>query len=251
MRTADDLALVRRLVAEDLNDCEVARRTGIPRETIRDWRRAGFRVPSRRRLRDPAEHVHEFRQLPPSYAYLLGLYLGDGNITQHPRGVFRLRVTLDERYPLIVGGCQGSMAEVMPASRASIQFRRDGACVEVYSFSKHWPCFLPQHGPGPKHGRRIALTDWQREICDRHPEPLLRGLIHSDGCRSINRIKGRGKVYAYPRYEFTNHSADIRRIFTDYLDALGIAWRPMTWRTISVARRDAVAKLDTFIGPKA
>jgi hypothetical protein len=34
-----------------------------------------------------------------------------------------------------------------------------------------------------------------------------------DGCRSINRIKGSGKVYEYPRYEFTNYSADIRHIF--------------------------------------
>ncbi len=139
----------------------------------------------------------------------------------------------------------------MPTSRASIQFRRDGACVEVYSFSKHWPCLFPQHGPGRKHARLIALTDWQRALCDRSPELLLRGLIHSDGCRSLNRVTGAGKTYAYPRYTFTNHSADIRRIFCDYLDALDIAWRPMGWRNISIARRDAVAKLDAFIGPKA
>jgi hypothetical protein len=181
----------------------------------------------------------------------LGLYLGDGNITRHPRDVFRLRITLDRRYPMIIGDCQAALSEVMPTSRASIQFRRDGACVEVYSFSKHWPCFLPQHGPGRKHTRLIALTDWQRDLCDRSPELLLRGLVHSDGCRSLNRVKGAGKTYAYPRYTFTNHSADIRRIFCDYLDALDIAWRPMTWRNISIARRDAVAKLDAFIGPKA
>jgi hypothetical protein len=77
-----------------------------------------------------------------------------------------------------------------------------------------------------------------------------RGLIRSDGCRAINRIKGAGKRYAYPRYTFTNHSADIRQIFCHYLDALDIAWRPMTWKHIPIARRDAVAKLDAFVGPK-
>ena len=142
------------------------------------------------------------------------------------------------------------MAIVLPASRAAVQFRRDGQCVEVNSYSKHWPCFLPQHGRGAKHKRFISLTDWQRKICDRHPELLLRGLIHSDGCRVINRVRVGGKRYAYPRYEFSNRSADIRHLFCDYCDALGIAWRQMKPTDISVARREAVAKLDAFVGPK-
>jgi len=250
MRSLAEFEAVEELVGSGLNDCEVCRRTGIPRTTIRDWRRADF---FRSRLRDASVpgHRHDFDALPRAYAYLLGLYLGDGNITRHPRDVFRLRITLDRRYPMIIGDCQAALSEVMPTSRASIQFRRDGACVEVYSFSKHWPCFLPQHGPGRKHTRLIALTDWQRDLCDRSPELLLRGLVHSDGCRSLNRVKGAGKTYAYPRYTFTNHSADIRRIFCAYLDMLDITWRPMGWRNISIARRDAVAKLDAFIGPKA
>ena len=82
------------------------------------------------------------------------------------------------------------------------------------------------------------------------PELLLRGVIHSDGCRVINRVWGGGKRYAYPRYEFSNRSAEIRRIFCDYCDALGIAWRQMKPTDISVARREAVAKLDAFVGPK-
>jgi hypothetical protein len=140
---------------------------------------------------------------------------------------------------------------VMPRNRASVYERPRAGYAEVGSFSKHWPCLLPQHGPGRKHERRIVLADWQREICDREPERLLRGLIHSDGCRVINRVWGAGKRYAYVRYEFTNHSADIRGIFCQYCDALGIAWRQMKPNDISVARREAVAKLDEFIGPKA
>jgi hypothetical protein len=30
----------------------------------------------------------------------------------------------------------------------------------VVSYWKHWPCVFPQHGPGPKHRRRIELADW-------------------------------------------------------------------------------------------
>lgn len=250
MRPTAERDAVRQLVVSGLNDCEVARRTGVPRTTVRDWRRADFRRSGRAPAADD-HHAHAFDRLPPSYAYLLGLYLGDGNITRNRRGVYRLRITLDLAYPLIIAACREAMTEVMPANRASVQIRRDGRCVEVNSYSKHWPCLFPQHGPGRKHTRLIALTDWQRALCDRSPELLLRGLIHSDGCRSLNRVNGAGKTYAYPRYTFTNHSADIRRILCDYLDALDIAWRPMGWKNISIARRDAVAKLDAFIGPKA
>ena len=53
-------------------------------------------------------------------------------------------------------------------------------------------------------GDRSNWSDWQRCIAlDRHPEQFLRGLIHSDGWRGINRVRGaNGSPYAYPRYQF-------------------------------------------------
>jgi hypothetical protein len=55
----------------------------------------------------------------------------------------------------------------------------------------------------------IVLADWQHAVVDRHPERFLRGLIHSDGCRTVNRFKtrlpsGRVAEYEYPRYFFSN-----------------------------------------------
>jgi len=92
---------------------------------------------------------------------------------------------------------------------------------------------------------------WQRELAEEHPEQLLRGLIHSDGCRVVNRITASGKTYTYPRYEFTNASDDIRGLFTAACDQLGIGLRRMNERNISVARRASVALLDEFVGPKS
>ena len=128
-------------------------------------------------------------------------------------------------------------------------------CHDVKSYSRHWLCLLPQHGPGNKHGRPIVLEPWQQEIVDEHPGRLLRGLFHSDGWRGHNVAVHRapdGFVtrYRYSRYEFTNRSADIRGICTAALDQLGIPWRPNgPWR-ISVNRRAAVAALDEHVGPK-
>jgi hypothetical protein len=116
----------------------------------------------------------------------------------------------------------------------------------VYSHSKHWICLFPQHGRGRKHERPIVLDDWQREIVERFPAPFVRGLLHSDGCRVLNRVKNTD----YPRYHFVNVSSDIRTLCGHACDLLGIEWRPNNKFSLSVARRASVALLDQFVGPK-
>jgi len=131
--------------------------------------------------------------------------------------------------------------------------QRDG-CKEVGASSRHWPCLFPQHGPGEKHKRKIELEPWQLLIRSQHPGMLARGLLHSDGCRFTNRVRrplsDGDRWYEYPRYMFTNESKDILRICGATLDLLGVSWRYSRRNTISVARRDAVARLDEFVGPK-
>ncbi|MCW2982618.1 MAG: transcriptional regulator [Conexibacter sp.] len=117
-------------------------------------------------------------------------------------------------------------------------------------YSRAWPCLLPQHGPGVKHERPIVLTDWQQSIVDARPDQLVRGLLHSDGWRGVNRVIVNGKAYEYGRFQFSNRSDDIRALFCDALDRLGIPWRRMNRWNISVARRDGVAMLDHFVEPK-
>jgi hypothetical protein len=77
---------------------------------------------------------------------------------------------------------------------------------------------------------------------------LLRGLIHSDGYRGTNRIEG--GAYSYPRYMFSNRSADIRDIFVAACRRVGMRPTQCGGWQFSVARRDDVALMDTFIGPK-
>jgi hypothetical protein len=97
---------------------------------------------------------------------------------------------------------------------------------------------------------------WQERIDPRHKASfILRGLLHSDGCRATNTVHrslpGGIRSYSYPRYFFSNTSDDIRELFTDTLDRLGIAWRQNRHNSISIARREAVEALDVFVGPKA
>jgi hypothetical protein len=114
---------------------------------------------------------------------------------------------------------------------------------------------FPQHGPGRKHDREIVLAFWQRLIVETHPGRFLRGLFNSDGCRITNwttrPVRGELKRYEYPRYMFSNESADIMQLCGWALDLLGIAWRMPRPNMLSVARREAVVALDVHVGPKS
>jgi Homeodomain-like domain len=230
------------LAQSGANATEIARRLSVPRRTVCDWLSGS--LPHAPACAAGCNAAHRFGELPAAYAYLLGLYLGDGSIATHPRGVYRLRFSLDTRYPDIIDQCVTAIAAVAPGNRVGQVSH--GTWVEVYCYSKSWPCLFPQHGPGKKHERRIGLTNWQELLVDRWPEHFLRGLIHSDGCRFQNT--GRGN-WSWPRYSFTNHSSDIRGIFCRACEQLGLHWTPAT-NTIYVSRKADVARLDEFIGPK-
>lgn len=185
------------------------------------------------------------------YAYLFGLYLGDGHIV-HKYKQHTLSIACADAWPGLIDAAEEALRLVMPGAKTG-RVQRTG-CTEVKSYSEHWVCMFPQHGPGKKHERPIVLKEWQEFVLEAHPEEFIRGLIHSDGCRSINwttrLIAGVRKRYEYPRYYFTNESEDIRNLFVDTLDALGIEWRYNNRNTISIARRNSVAALDAFVGPK-
>lgn len=224
---------------------EIARAAGIPRSTVRYWIAHDWFAGDRRRG-DSCDNHLVTEDLGGPYSYLLGFYLGDGCLSLTARGVYRLRVTLDTKYPGIIDDCSRAMAIVMPDNKVG-RVSRIG-CLDVYSYSKHWACLFPQHGAGPKHLRPIILADWQVEAAlDRHPHLLLRGLIQSDGWRGTNRVPG---GYEYPRYMFTNRSADIRSIFAEACERMAITCRPCGDWQVAVSRRRDVARMDAFIGAK-
>ena len=59
------------------------------------------------------------------------------------------------------------------------------------------------------------------------------------------------KRYEYPRYYFTNASADIRGLCCWALGMLDVSHPHPSERNISVARKLAVAVLDEHVGPKS
>ncbi|MBN2470493.1 MAG: helix-turn-helix domain-containing protein [Anaerolineae bacterium] len=258
MRSIAEYKEILSLWEQGENKVEIARRTGIPRTTVTDCvRRFRTLAGLEQAIADGTLHtsptenqiIRALLDRPAAdqraYAYILGLYLGDGYLSRSDgHRVYRLRISLDERYPGIIQEAQHALMLLLPENRVGIV--QSHGCVQVSSYSNDWPALLPQHGAGRKHTRPIALVPWQQAITDAHPLALLRGLYHSDGSRSQNIVKGRD----YPRYLFANESPGIRALFCAACDRLGLHWTLANRRNVCVSRREDVAWLDHEIGPK-
>ena len=235
------------LVAAGLNDCEIARRLGVPRTTVRDWRKPRYvrRGPVSSRCPRCGKTTKRIVLLPAEYSELLGLYLGDGHITQMARAE-RLRIFLDSSYPRILRDAEQLLRCVFPDNDVGRTSAEGGRMVVLWVYSQHLSCVFPQHGHGKKHERRVTLEPWQQRLIDVAPWAFLRGCIRSDGCVFVNRT-GR---YAYLSYDFANLSSDILDLFVATCEHVGL--RPRRYaRHVRLYRREDVARLVEHVGLKA
>jgi hypothetical protein len=238
------------LVRSGLNDCEVARRTGLPRTTIRDWRRPPPRKPGHalatKRLRCPRCWLLSSRMSfeAPDYSELLGLYLGDGYIVRLAR-TSKLRLFLDSRHSEIVQDSRALLQRCFPENAVGTSFGHEGRMTVLSVHSAHLHCVFPQHGSGMKHTRPIILEEWQTSVLQTAPWHFIKGCIRSDGCSFINRTG----PYEYLAYQFDNRSPDILGLFCQACDIAGLEYRRYA-RYVRINRRSSVAQLKDKIGVK-
>lgn len=242
VRMTDPVAPIRRRKPSWAKGLTAADHPGIARQAAA--RRGKKRGPYRSYglwQKDPSR-VDPHTLLKPTqftdYAYLFGLYLGDGSITR----VNRLEIALDSRQPEIIESCLAAMQSIHPRHRAAVRWKKDSNCKVVSAYAWQWLVLFPQHGPGKKHLRSIRLADWQYEIFKERHVQLLRGLVESDGSRFARWVNGAN----YPAYSFSNESADIRAIFCWAADLTQVHYTRSSPNTLSIARRADVQRLDSL-----
>jgi hypothetical protein len=243
-----------RLIESGLNDCEVSRRLGIARSTVRDWRRPTY-VSRREWAMENCprcwEAVRPMRFKPADYSELLALYLGDGYISNHAR-TQRLRIALDTKYLGIIADCKSLLERCFPTNPVGEVTAHGGTMVFVSLYSRHLACLFPQHGAGLKHQRRLILEPWQARIVEAEPWPFIRGCIRTDGCSFINRTG----AYEYLSYQFSNMSADLIRLFVEACTRVGVTTRVNQSRRtgiwdVRINRRGSVALMEEHVGLKS
>ena len=120
MRSEGEIKGALSLLTNGETPTDVARMMGIPRSTVRDW--SYGRIPKcRAQCSLCREDFSEFDE--SAFAYLLGIYLGDGCISSRARKVWRLRITLDAAYPGIVTECCSAIKAILPDRSAGV-YRR-------------------------------------------------------------------------------------------------------------------------------
>ena len=247
------------LIAAGANDCEVSRRIGVPRRTVRDWRQPTY-VPRRAGPMEICPRcwrtAKRIRFTSGDYAELLGLYLGDGYISTGPRAD-RLRIALDAKYPDIIDETRALLRRCFPENAVDvIRANLKGRLVNVSVYSQHLTCLFPQHGAGLKHTRRIQLEPWQAALVDAAPWRFIRGCIWSDGCSFINRTHVHRPVpHEYLSYEFSNMSREIVELFVASCDRVGVRTRVTVRRRglwdVRINRRASVALMLEHVGRKS
>jgi hypothetical protein len=183
------------------------------------------------------------------------MYLGDGCVSLKPRGGAQLQLACDADYPGVIEDCRAVIVLTTLGGHVTSYRVPEQRCVRVACAWKRWPEVFPQHGPGRKHERpdRARAVAARDRRCASVGVPARAPALRR--CRTINRFKTRlpsGRVveYAYPRWFFSNLSADIRALFCAYCDRVGVRWTRSNQRNISISHRRSVALLDTHVGPK-
>jgi len=112
-------------------------------------------------------------------AYMIGVAIGDGNLSNPNKRATRLRITCDNVYPNLQKKIKNSLQLLFPDNRVSIIERK--GCSDISVYSNHLEKLLGWRADsGPKHKQKIAIPKWVRNN-QVYTTECLRGLIETDG----------------------------------------------------------------------
>jgi len=122
------------LMERGLSLRSISMSTGVSRATLHDWREhpEGSANPHATCPRCSARPT--LPEPHADYAYLLGLYLGDGCISRggaRDKDAWKLRIASADAWPGLIQECMRAMSTIRPGNKVST--RQDVGCVEALS----------------------------------------------------------------------------------------------------------------------
>lgn len=155
-------------------------------------------------------------------AYIIGVALGDGNLSNPNGRAVRLRITCDTKYPLIQADIISALTILLPSNKISTTARAVTYCdISVYSNKfNNWLSW--SSGEGTKLEQKPKIPAW---ILHKRPYLIqcLRGLLQSDGSIYFDR--------GYQMVNFTNHLDTLANSVYDMITVLG--YTPRLYKTAS------------------
>ena len=128
-------------------------------------------------------------------AYLIGVGLGDGSLSNPNGRVVCFRIFCDSKYQKLLNKITVALNSILPESKVYL-VKTKSKCVVLVSYSKYWENILGwKVGQGSKFEQNVQIPEWI--WCqDRYVKACLQGLVETDG--SIYYDRG------YPMVMFTN-----------------------------------------------
>lgn len=114
-------------------------------------------------------------------AYIVGVALGDGNLSCPNGRATRLRVTCDIKYPNIISEIKNALTEIFPKNRVSLVTKKKGNCIDISVYSNQLNSCIPWVvGKGTKIEQQARVPNWILDDAD-FSKYCLKGLIQTDG----------------------------------------------------------------------
>ncbi len=113
-------------------------------------------------------------------AYVIGLAIGDGNLSNPNGRATRLRITCDTKYPALIARIQDALQQLLPRNRVAL-VHGNGNYVNVSVYSNSLELLLGWRAAGgSKKKQSVRVPPW---ICHNRTLSIhcLRGLIETDG----------------------------------------------------------------------
>ena len=114
-------------------------------------------------------------------SYIIGLAIGDGNLSNPNGRATRLRITCDKKYPLLTKRITKSLQSFLPENKVSVADRREN-CLDVSVYSNHLESILGwKTKKGSKFNQKVSIPQWINKN-KKYQINCLKGLIETDGC---------------------------------------------------------------------
>lgn len=113
-------------------------------------------------------------------AYIIGLALGDGNLSNPNKRAIRLRITCDKKYPLLIENIKKSIEKLLPDNKVGVVNKKDGS-IDVSCYSNYWQDVLGwKWNAGSKYKQKVSIPKWIKNDKEYSKKCLL-GLFQTDG----------------------------------------------------------------------
>jgi len=159
-------------------------------------------------------------------AYIIGLALGDGNLSNSNGRAVRLRITCDTKYPQLYLHIQESLKKLLPNNTVSLVDRSGEGCLEVSCYSNSLEDILGWKAKGgSKYEQGVKIPNWILEN-KVFTKECLRGLIQTDG-----------SVYIDRGYLMVNLTSSIKPLVLSIVNAIqNIGYKPNVQKRVETEK---------------